>query len=182
MLMPSLKIVALLAAIAAPADEVEGPIYKSWASHEPGTAITIQTVTEAKGRTVETTMTDRLVSVDARKVVVERTIRSESDGAMSEIAPQEFEYQRMFPLLPGVKAEDVGKPKGVIASGTETIEVAGEDYEADWYETAGTTEAGPSKTKTWVSDDMPGKLLKSVSEVPATGKTTTIEVIELRVP
>ena len=178
---PMLALMSILLTLA-PSEDVESPIAKSWAGREVGTSITLRSVTESKGRQVSTTTVDRLVSVDDAKVILERSTTVEADGQTTELESTSLEYRRKFPLLPGVKPEEIGRPKGVVASGQETIEVAGEEYEADWYETEGTTEAGPSTTRSWISDEVPGKLLKSVTKVPAADKTTTITLIEIGTP
>ena len=61
-------------------------------------------------------------------------------------------------------------------------DIAGTTYTALWYESKGSTEAGPSVTRTWMTDEVPGKLLKAVTRVPAAGKTTTVELVEIRTP
>ena len=50
--------------------------------------------------------------------------------------PETLEYARGFFLLPGVKKEDVGKPRGE-STGEEDLVMAGKTYHAMWYETKG---------------------------------------------
>jgi hypothetical protein len=84
----------------------------------------------------------------------------------------------MFPLFPGVDKTKIGRPQGVKSQGFETIEVLGKKYNAEWYETNASTEAGPSVTKTWISMDMPGQVIRSVTEVKAASKKVFLEVTE----
>ena len=178
--------VAVLAATAlAPvvaAQQVESPIYKSWARHPVGTSVALRSVTGSDGRTIETTTTSTLLELTAEKAVVETVVVSDATGEEVKSPPQKFEHRRMFPLFPGMKAEDIGKPVGVLAQGEEAVEVGGKTYPARWFESKGQTEAGESVTRTWMSDEVPGRLLKAVTRVPATGKTTALELIELKTP
>jgi len=164
------------------ADEVESPIYRSWANFKVGTTITLRSVTGAKDREVQTTTTQRLTESNNERVVLEVVVTSDSTGQKVENRPQTYVYKRMFPLFPGVKKEDIGKPPGSQDQGEETIELGGKKYKAQWYGSKGQTEAGPSISKTWMSDEVPGKLLKSITRVPAAGKTTTLELIEIKTP
>ena len=43
-------------------------------------------------------------------------------------------------------------------------------------------EVGETYTRTWFSDEVPQKVLKSVTRVPAGGLTTTLELTEIRTP
>jgi hypothetical protein len=172
----------LVATATAPAEEVESPIYRSWAKHEVGTVVKYRSVTSSKGRDVESIIAYRLTARDDKKVVVEMVVTSDATGKKVESDPQSFTTRRMFPLLPGVKKEDIGKPRGATESGEETVELAGKAYKAQWYGSKGRTEAGESLTRTWMSDEVPGKLLKSVTDVPAADKKTTVELIEIQAP
>ena len=60
--------------------------------------------------------------------------------------------------------------------------MAGKTYHAMWYETKGSTEAGPSTTRTWISNEVPGRLLMSVTEVPKVSKKSTLRMVELTIP
>ena len=65
---------------------------------------------------------------------------------------------------------------------TVDVEVLGKKYPCKWHKSSGTTDAGPLTTTTWVSVDMPGEIVKSVSLVPAVEETTTIEVTAVTIP
>jgi hypothetical protein len=41
-------------------------------------------------------------------------------------------------------------------------------------------EAGVTETKTWISDQIPGGLVRSISTTPAVRSKTTMELLELR--
>jgi hypothetical protein len=186
--MPRFLIPALawLASLAVPsivsAQQIDNPMYTSWARHTPGTSITMRSITEMRGKTIETTTAYTLRKVLPDRVVVEMVAVSDATGSKVKNPPQEMEIRRKFYLLPGVKPEDIGKPDGTIASGEETLTLAGKEFRAKWFDSKGQTEAGPSRTRTWMSDEVPGRLLKSVLEVPNVDKTTTLSLIEFQVP
>jgi hypothetical protein len=181
---------ALAAILTAPAswpralaEEVEHPIYRSWARYPVGTTVTMRSVADAPGtRPIETTTILRLVELTDEKAVVEQVVVSDATGSKSESEPQRFSHRRMFPLLGDTKKEDIGKPRDAVASGEERVRIGGRDYQAVWFDTKGRTEAGEARTRIWLSDEVPGRLLKSVTEVPAAQKTTTLELVEIKRP
>jgi hypothetical protein len=181
-LIPQLLAAAIAAVLVAPtpvaAETVESPIYKSWARTKVGTVVTIKSVTVMKGSTLESSMRYKLVALSAEKATVEMVLSSR--GVANP--PQKLEYRRDFPLFPGMKREDIGKPVGATENGLEPLMLAGKEYKTQWYVTKGKTEAGESIARTWTAEDVPGMLLKSVITVPAADKTTTIEVVEIKVP
>lgn len=168
-----------LASPSGASDVVESPVYKSWSGSKVGTAVTIRSVTVMKGQTIESTTRYTLIELDPRKAAVEMAIIG-GNGAGNP--PKRLEYRRDFPLLPGLKQEDIGKPPEASEQGEEAIEVAGKEYHATWYVLKGQTEAGESIATTWTRPDFPGMLLKSVLKVPAADKVTTFAVIEIKTP
>jgi hypothetical protein len=159
---------------------VEAPVYTSWSKVPVGTTITLRTIIESNdGQTAESTTTQRLVSKGEKEVVVEQ-LRLAADG---EEIIQTFKHRRLFPLLGGMKPEDIGKPKDALAQGEETLEIAGKPFEATWYDQRSQTEAGPAITRSWIADDVPGRLLKAVTRLEQ-GKTstTTIDLVKIETP
>jgi hypothetical protein len=162
------------------AEQVESPQYASWARHPVGTTVRLKSVTEAVGaRPVATTTAYRLVKKTDDAVVVEMTVVGDGPGDDPEGTAQELTIRRLFPLFPGVKREEIGKPEGTTAQGEESVAVAGRTYRARWYEGRGATEAGPSESRTWMSDEVPGRLLRSVTKVPRANKTVTLELVAI---
>ncbi len=176
-------ILAAMALSTVDAEEVEHPIYRSWARHPVGTAVTHKSVTTTDGPTIVTTTTTTLVELSAAKAVLETTTISNATGDTVEGPPLRYNQKRMFPLFPGVKKEDIGKPSGAIAKGEETLTLGGIAYQAEWFDSKGRTDAGETFTRTWMSDEVPGKLLKAVTRVPAAeNTTTTVEMVEIKRP
>lgn len=183
---PSFAILAILAttqlATLAAGESIDSPVYKSWAGHPVGTSITHVSVTEARGKTLETITRYKLLDLTKDKAVVETSTISDATGAKVESAPSRREIKREFFLLPGVKKESVGKPAGILKEGEETIRVADRDFKARWYDTKGRVEVGETFTRTWYSDEVPQKILKSETRVPAGGLTTTVTLTEIKTP
>ena len=65
---------------------------------------------------------------------------------------------------------------------TETLTVSMRPFPCRVVESRDRNEAGEVTSKTWTSDDMPGGLVKSVSDTPAVKKRTTIEVTDVQIP
>src|SRR5262245_45260490 len=101
-------------ALSAQAEEVEHPAYKSWARHPIGTTISTRSVTESPGGKLTTTTTYTLKALKADKAVLEIRRVSDATGSLQGGPPVLHEQQRMFPVLPGVKKEQIGKPSNAL--------------------------------------------------------------------
>ena len=171
-------VIALATTANVAAENVEGPIYKSWSKSKVGTSVTVKSVTVMKGQRVESTLRYTLLELTPAKAVVEMVVTSKG----VENRPQRLEHRRDFPLMAGMKKEDIGKPPADAEQGEETINVAGKDYKAQWYDIKSRVEAGEAIARTWTTPEFPGMLLKSVLRVPAADKVTTLEVVEYKIP
>ncbi len=105
-----------------------------------------------------------------------------ASGDDAPVEPQEFTHNRMFPVPAGGRPEDIGKPKDPLAQGEETLTVAGKEYCAIWFDQKQRTEAGESIVRTWICDNVPGRLLMSKTQTPAVDKVATLELVEIRQP
>jgi hypothetical protein len=164
------------------AEEVEHPVYKSWASHPVGTSITLKSVTTSGNKKIVTTNKTTLVELTPDKATLEVIMVSDGTGQVVESPPQTYTQRRMFPLFGDVKKEDVGKPPKGSKQGEETLKVLGKEYQTQWFDAKGRTDAGETFTRTWMSDKIPGKLIKAVTKVPAADNQTSVELIELKIP
>lgn len=176
-----LGLLVLPAASSLAFEDIEHPIYKNWARFKVGTSVTTTATTVGSSQTIETKTTTKLVELTPEKVVLERVVVSNATGTKVENPPQSLEYARKFFLLPGVKKADLGKPQGAVAEGEQTVKVAGKEYKAKWYDTKGRTEAGETLIRSWMSDEVPGMLLKAETRVVGKLKTT-MEVTEIKTP
>lgn len=173
----------LIGAIGASAENVEFPIYTSWAKCPVGTTVKIKSTTASPTSTLTTVITSKLIAVDKDKLVIETQRTSDATGTLVEAAPEKVDIRRWFPLLPGVKKEDfAGAPKGSLKSGEETLKLAGREVKTFWYENKGKTESGESLDRTWLSDDIPGRIVKSVINIPNAKTVITQELTEITIP
>lgn len=178
--------VLALAAGAAPADDaIPNPEFTGWAKFKKGTFVTVKTTSVAAGVTSEALSTTTLIEVGADKLVLEYVTVSKFNGMEFKLPPTKREVTKTFTLPKGVKKDDVTPPMQEVATenGTETIKVGGTEYKAKWTKTkveiAGTT----TEAKVWMSDAVPGTMVKM--ESTTTGKitsTTTVELVEFKQP
>jgi hypothetical protein len=166
-------------------EAIENPQYRSWAAFKPGTTVARRSTTEAageEGKTVTTT-TDTLLEVTDTLVKIRtRTHSRRYDGFEAENPPDEYTIARLIPLPPGVSKVNFGKPARGGEEGEETVAVAGKEYRTRWHTGKDRNEAGEVEVRVWSSNEVPGGLVKSVTRIPAIGKTTTIELVEVRTP
>src|SRR5262245_16096448 len=161
----ALLAVASLAGVA-PAEEVEHPAYASWARHPVGTTVATRSVSVTPTAKLTTTTSYKLVALEADKAVLETRRVSDATGTLVEGRPDRFEQRRMFPLLPGVKREQIGKPANALAQGEETLNLVGREIKTVWYDTKSRGESGDILTRTWLSDDVPNRVVKAVTRIP----------------
>ncbi|WP_435011322.1 hypothetical protein P12x_002629 [Tundrisphaera lichenicola] len=176
---------AILAAIASacPAEDVDHPAYLSWAGHPIGTSVTLRTRTASKGRLLTTTITTTLKELKPDVAILESRKVSDATGTTVENAPEIVRINRKFPLLPGVKKEDIGKPRGASNQGEETIKVGEKEFKSVWFDSKSKGDGNLDLlTRTWMSDELPGRLVKSVTEIPTAETTVTTELIEFKAP
>ena len=150
------------------AELIDNPEYTHWKGFEPGTTITHRMVSKTGDSTesrVETTVT--LKSKTEKALVL--------TASMENIItiPGQGERKIATPPTDREVPAKLPKPKGTVESpvkpevkeGTETIEVLGTKYDCKWHQStmkmAGTT----TVTKSWLSDQVPGRLVKMTSVV-----------------
>ena len=80
----SVLVISLGAFGTATAEEVEHPIYRSWARHPIGTTVTLRSVTTSGGHTIETTNKTMLVKLTDSTAVLETTMTSDGTGKVVE--------------------------------------------------------------------------------------------------
>lgn len=166
-------------------DTVDNPTYASWAKHKVGTIVVLKSTTSSAMFMSETTITMKLLEVTADKVVIETAGKSKLAGMDVELPPSKQDYPKSIPLAKGVKKEDVaaGRPAGTTKEGTETMKVGGQDVKAKWYEYEVKANGSDVKAKMWLSDDVPGGLVKMESKVAApVAADTKMELIEVKKP
>lgn len=174
---------ACLLAPPAAAEEVDHPAYLSWSRHPVGTAIVMRSRSTSPARTLTTTTTTTLHELKPDEAVLRVVRESDATEGLIRSPVETRRLFRRFPLFGAAKKEDVGRPVGAIDRGEETIAVAGREYRAVWFDTKGKGDGGLEwTTRTWMSDEVPDRLLKSVTRFPAADTTVTVEMIDLRPP
>lgn len=158
--------------------------YANWKRFPVGTAVTRKkVVTNSQGSLTETTVV-RLTELTDAKAVVEMQITVERQDTPPTVnPPMRLDYPATFRVPPGLTAEQMGLPSlKAKKTGQEAVTVAGKEYPAAVYEWQDSTEAGPMPTKAWLSDAIPGRLVKLESRVAGVGNSTAEEVVEVKAP
>ena len=165
------------------ADEVDHPAYLSWAKQPAGTRITLRSLTDSNGHVLTTTTTTTLKQYKPDRAVFEVQRVSDATGKEVVSNPEPYQLVRRFPLFPGVQRADIGKPTGAIAQGEEDLQLAGHDFHAVWFDTQTKGDGGLDVfTRTWMSDDAPGRLVKSVTRIPQARTVVTVELVDWTQP
>lgn len=158
--------------------------YANWKRFKVGTAVTRKKVVKNSTSSLAETTVVRLAELTDAKAVVEMQVTVERPGEPATVNPaMRLEYPAAFRVPPGLTAEQMGLPSlKAKKTGEETVKAAGKEYPATVYEWQDATEAGPMPNKAWLSDAIPGRLVRLESKVAGVGNSTTEEVVEVKVP
>jgi hypothetical protein len=144
-------------------DQVDNPEYANWAKFKPGTSVTRVSTSEIPaGRFTALTETITLVEVAADKVVVEVKGVYEVTGAPTVgYRPKTREIPKTVPLPAGTTKEEFArKLPGTVEEGTETVRMIGEEFKTRWFRTKTDANGNRTEGKTWISDEVPGRIVK----------------------
>lgn len=172
-----------LAAAAGRADTIDNPAFKSWSKFKPGTTITMKTESEFSKMKSEIVIVSKLVEVGADKCVIEVETITKVNGmefkapAMKQDVPKTFDVPKPKDgeKPPKVEAPDVTKEEG-----KETLKIGTTEVKTTWTKYKTKTKEGEHEGQTWMSDDVPGGLVRSVSK--AGDVATKTELIEIKRP
>lgn len=187
-----LTVLALLAitAVASAEDKpkkVENFQCLSWAKFKVGSSVVTKTTAKLGEHTQEKVTTCKLVEVADDKLVIEIETVAKLDGQESKVpatkleVPKEVNSDKALPLDP-----KTGKPNGATEEGKEKVKVGGTEYDCRWYKFKTKTrypdgKEGPEvEGQIWMCDDVPGRLVKSMTKQPD-GTTMDLEVTEVTV-
>jgi hypothetical protein len=181
----------VLAGPASAQETVNNPDYANWSKFSKGTSVTrVWTSVNIDGRTsVVVTETLTLVEVAADKVVLDVEYISHVPGAPRfKTKPKSREIPKTVSLpADGKKNELAAKLPGAVEEGkeVETVKVPGGEFKTKWFRTV--RESGKKRTegKSWVSDEVPGRLVKAEETTSSNGMklyTTVREVVEVKKP
>lgn len=143
-------------------ETADNPQYTSWASHKPGTTVTLAMATSAAGQSMNMTMVQKLLEVTPEQVVIEMTGEMEMGGQKQAAPVQKVthkakvspEQAKMAWMAPGAK----GTAK---EAGSETVQADGKSYACKVMEFTGESQGTGSKGKVWLSNDVPGQVVKA---------------------
>lgn len=177
--------VAAIVCMAAPAlaaDKIDNPMYKMWASYKPGTYVTMKSETDMGGTKSTSTTTTKLIEVTADKLVLEMTMTSKVEVPGVDIPATTNTMKQDVPAKMDKPAEQktdekAPKPK----EGEEELTVNGKKIKCKWIEM--TMEQGGTKTvsKSWTSDEVPGKTVKTETKMDGTDKPITMVVTDFKI-
>lgn len=162
------------------AEKIDNPEFKSWAGYKPGASVTLKTVTDFAGNKTESLMTNKLVEVGADKLVIETTTVTKVAGMEIAGPPFKRDVPKMLDGPTGKPAATVGKPEGTFENGTEEVKIAGTAIKTKWYKFK-LEKPVQSLGQTWMSDEVPGMIVKSVTKLEGqVASTTTMELVEIK--
>lgn len=154
--------------------EDQNPIYKSWASHKPGTTVKMKRDSEVNGTKASTEVTQTLKEVTPEKVVVEIKNTSDVDGHKVDTTAIPTDIPAKGPSLK-TNAKAVATPD--VKKSEETVKVGDKSYKCKVLEVVTKTGGLTASSKTWTCDEVPGTLVKS--EIKTEGQFATTSKSEL---
>jgi hypothetical protein len=183
----ALTLLALAAGLASAADAAN-PEYAAWSKFPKGTTLTTRKVGEVAKVTFTTTTTITLAEVGDDKLVLEEVVTSKTSANPTEakLPAMKRTVPKIVKLPPGRKVEDYidGTRPGTYEKGTETLKVGTADVKTAWYKVKRDENGVKTESKRWVSEEIPGGLVKSeTTTLGAIGTSTEkVEVIEFKKP
>jgi len=158
---------ALVCTSASAAEMIDNPAYEAWAQYEPGSFVSHKGVTQTQGMNIVASTTNTLKEVTAEKVVIEIKTSVSMGGQQMPPSTQNMDIPAKVE-----EPDETAKPKE-IEKGTEELEVKGKKIKTEWVKVEMTQQGVTMTATTWSSDEVPGKLVKMVSETttPMVSKT-----------
>ena len=166
-------------------DTVPNPEFANWSKFKKGTSVTHKSTSEVMGITSEVVITTTLVESGADKLVLESTSVAKVNGKDFKPPPFKRDVAKTVPIAKGLKKEEftAGKPPGTSEEGAETLKIAGIELKTKWYKYAADVNNIKSEGKSWMSDEVPGMLVKS--EITTSGTIASkmkMELVEIKKP
>lgn len=189
--MRCIAVCALLILLAASswADETgENPEFANWSRFKVGTKVTMvsKSVDQITGNVTVVTQTTTLNEVGKEIIVVEISYISEgTDRPAFKTKPKKHEIPRTMPLPKGVGKEEFEKKlPGTVEEGTEIVKTDLGEFATRWYKTKTDRKGVTTEGKTWICDDVPGRIVRVESKTTGlnTSYTTRRELIESKRP
>jgi len=148
------------------------PMYDSWSKHKAGTNVVLKNVSDMGGNKTETEITYTLIEVTPEKVVVEMKSSMVVMGNKMDVPGMKMDIPAAAPAAPATPAD---APKVDSKTSEETVTVDGKDYKTTVSEVKMDQANSVSTSKSWMCNDVPNLLVKSVTtmEKPMAGTMTT---------
>jgi hypothetical protein len=165
------------------AEEVDNPQYQSWAKFKPGSTRTLVGEMSAQGMPMQMEMTSTLKDVTPDEATISTRVTMHAMGEARERPAQER------PVRAKMEKQDI-QPVG-----EEAVEAAGKTYKCKIYDVQSESPMGGrargqqgesatkpaiSKSRIWVSPEVPGGLVKMIVPTPAGQMTVTLKSFEAK--
>jgi hypothetical protein len=148
--------------------EVENPQFKYWSACKPGSWVKMKLEMEVGGNKSEGEMTYKLLEVKDDIAVVEVTGKMKAGAQEFPIPVQKQE----------IKAKEPADKVKIEKEGDEVIEVAGKKLKCHWYEFTSKAGEKATKSKAWLSTDVPGGITKGEMGLPNSEKPMVMTALE----
>lgn len=174
-----LSCASLLLPDAAQAEQVDNPAYTMWSAFEPGAAVTHQmtmTSSPMPDQQMQMTATVTLKSINPDELVIVRETTMAMNGMdqtmppQEEVVPAKLEAGEVDPSLAALDDPDTEQ-------GQETVTVDGQDLECTWYAIDVEQNGQATSGKVWISEQVPGGLVKMQTQSSGDQGDSTINVI-----
>jgi len=162
---------------------VPTPQFVHWDQFPVDTQVTRRkTVTNPDG-SITVTTTQRLIEKTDKKITVQQQKMVDRPEGRTEFPAQDLVFAAAFRLPPNLTEEQFALPAlKAKSTGRETIEVAGQTYDAEVFEWEEANEAGPMPIKIWRSNAVPGQILREEMLTQSINQVSTEEVVEFTIP
>lgn len=157
---------------------VDNPMFTNWAKFKAGATTTTKMTSDVGGMKSGVTMTTKLVEVKADELTVEVTTESEVMGMKFPSPAMKQVVKKTLEIPAGIPVPKDNKPEGTIEEGTATLKVGNTEIKTKWYKFKSKTPAGDVEGQVWISDDVPGNLVKMVSK--SDKFSSTMELTEFK--
>ncbi|MBF0544207.1 MAG: hypothetical protein HQM08_07230 [Candidatus Riflebacteria bacterium] len=159
-------------------DKVDNPMYQKWAKFKIGTSVKYKQESDVAGNKTESDIVYTLAELTPEKVVVEMSGSMAVMGKPVDMPKTKMEYLAKVDKVAPATAE-AAKPK----ESDEELSIAGGKYKCHVVETEVKVGEGSVVSKIWSSDDVPGSMVKTLSNMEKPMKTTTsITLVEVKQP
>ena len=170
-------IFGLVSAVFAQAADVTP--YQTWAKFKVGATVKYKQTSEMVGMNTESEVVYSLLELTPEKAVVEMSGVTVMGGNKIEMPKTKLDYPAKMNEPDPASATEATAPKADVKQGEGEIEVAGGKLKCKTVESNITQGDAVMTSKIWVSDEVPGSLVKSVTTMEKPIKsTTTITLVE----